>query len=226
MNHRKLTKSLLSWSGGKDSSMSYYTLRGRKDFEIEGLLTTVTSDYQRISMHGVRRELLRRQAQEMELTLHEVMIPKNATNDIYEESMGRKILQLKEIEGISTLVFGDLFLEDIRSYRERFFERFDLKCEFPIWGKNTASLAKSFIEYGFRAKVCCVDPKKIPSEFCGREFDVNFLSDLPKSVDPCGENGEFHTFVYGGPIFRENIDVKVGDVVQRDGFYFADVLPA
>jgi uncharacterized protein (TIGR00290 family) len=193
--------------------------------DIVGLLTTVTYDYQRISMHGVRRELLHLQAREMGLPLHEVMIPKNATNEIYEENMGKKILELKEKEGISAVVFGDLFLQDVRSYRERFLAKLGLDCDFPIWGRNTQQLAKSFIKDGFRAEVCCIDPKKIGSEFCGREYDLDFLSNLPKSADPCGENGEFHTFVYAGPIFQKNIDIKVGEVVERDGYYFADILP-
>lgn len=218
-------KALLSWSGGKDSSLSYHTLRGVSELEIVGLLTTVTSDYQRISMHGVRRELLQRQADELGLPLYEIMIPKNATNDIYEESMAKSILELKEKVGISAVVFGDLFLEDIRSYREKFIGKLGLECDFPVWGKNTIELAKSFINDGFRAKVCCVDPKKIGVQFCGREYDMDFISELPKSADPCGENGEFHTFVYAGPIFKRRIDVSVGEIVDRDGFYFADILP-
>ena len=220
--HRRI---LLSWSGGKDSSLSYYILRKRKNIEIAGLLTTVTADYQRVSMHGVRRELLCRQANEMKSTLHEVMIPKQATNDIYEESMARKIFELKELEKITEIAFGDLYLEDIRSYREKSLERLGLKCEFPIWGMNTKNLAEFFIEEGFRAKICCVDPKKIGNDFCGREFDLDFIAELPKKADPCGENGEFHTFVYGGPIFRNDIDVRVGEIVERDGFIFADILP-
>lgn len=226
MNYIQTPKSLLSWSGGKDSSLSYHALRESKDLETVGLLTTVTSDYQRISMHGVRRELLHRQARVLGLPLYEVAIPKNATNEIYEDNMTRKILELKERKGVSQLVFGDLFLRDIRSYRERFLAELGLDCNFPIWGRNTSQLAQSFLRDGFRAKVCCVDPKKIGSEFCGRDYDLDFLLDLPKDADPCGENGEFHTFVYAGPIFRKSIDVKVGEVVERDGFYFADILPA
>lgn len=226
MNQIKTTKSLLSWSGGKDGSLSYHVLKGSKDLETVGLLTTVTSDYQRISMHGVRRELLHLQAKELGLPLYEVMIPKNATNEIYEDNMSKRILELKGREGISQVVFGDLFLQDVRSYREHFLAKLGLDCYFPIWGRDTTQLAESFIRNGFRAKVCCVDPKKIGCEFCGREYDFDFLTALPKGADLCGENGEFHTFVYAGPIFQKNIDVKVGEVVEREGFYFADILPA
>lgn len=177
-------------------------------------------------MHGVRRELLQNQAQAMKLPLHEVMIPKQASNEIYEEKMKQILLEQKDRENISKLVFGDLFLQDIRVYRERFLETLGLGCAFPIWGKDTKELARYFIESGFKAIVCCVDPRKIGSEFCGREFDTHFLSELPRDADPCGENGEFHTFVYDGPIFQEKIFVKVGSVVEREGFYFADILPS
>ncbi len=221
-----MARCVLSWSGGKDSSLCCYSARDSKDIEILGLMTTVTQDYQRISMHGVRRELVKKQADALKLPLYEVMIPKNASNEIYETKMKEKLLYLKEREKVSKVVFGDLFLEDIRSYREIFLAKLGLGCEFPVWGRNTGDLAKYFIHSGFRAVTCCVDPRKVGSEFCGREYDMKFLSDLPKTADPCGENGEFHTFVYDGPIFERRIDVNVGEVVGRDGFYFADIFPA
>jgi uncharacterized protein (TIGR00290 family) len=220
----KLEKSLLSWSGGKDSSLSCYTIRHSEDCEISGLLTIVTEDYQRISTHGVRRELLKRQAEAMKLPLYEVMIPKNATNEIYEEQTRKTVLELKQKEKISRMVFGDLFLRDVRSYREALLGRLGVSCEFPLWERDTEELANYFIATGFKAIVCCADSKKIGREFCGREFDFDFLLDLPTGVDPCGENGEFHTFVYDGPIFEKKINVKVGEIVERDGFYFADIL--
>ena len=176
-------------------------------------------------MHGVRRELLRRQAHVMKLPLHEVLIPKHASNEIFEEKTKQILLELKRQNGLSKVVFGDLFLQDIRAYREKSLSKLGIDCEFPIWGRDSKDLANYFIEKGFKAIVCCIDPRKIGSEFCGREFDSEFLSDLPPDVDPCGENGEFHTFVYDGPVFQNRIDVKVGDVVERDGFYFADILP-
>jgi uncharacterized protein (TIGR00290 family) len=218
-------KALLSWSGGKDSSLSYHVAKQTEDYEILGLLTTVTEDYQRISTHGVRRELLRRQAHAMKLPLHEVLISKRASNEIYEEKTRQILLELKDQERISKVIFGDLFLQDVRAYREEFLGKLGIDCEFPIWGRDTKVLANYFIENGFKAIVCCIDTLKIGSEFCGREFDIEFLSDLPPEADPCGENGEFHTFVYDGPVFQNRIDVKVGDVVERDGFYFADILP-
>lgn len=195
-----------------------------RDCDIVGLLTTVTEDYQRISMHGVRRELLKKQAEAMNLPLYEAMIPKGASNKIYEERTRETVLKLKEREKISKIVFGDLFLQDVRSYRERLFGELELRCEFPLWGKDTEELANFFVASGFKAIVCCVDPKKIESKFCGRKFDFDLLLDLPPEADPCGENGEFHTFVYDGPIFEKKIDVKVGEIVEREGFYFADIL--
>ncbi|MHB2035526.1 MAG: Dph6-related ATP pyrophosphatase [Nitrososphaerales archaeon] len=226
MNQNKIEKALLSWSGGKDSSLSYHIAKQSKNYQIVGLLTTVTQDYQRISMHGVRRNLLQGQAKAMKLPLHEVMIPKQASNEIYEEKMKQILLELKHSKKISKVVFGDLFLQDIRAYREKFLRTLGLDCVFPLWGRDTKELAKYFFDSGFRAIICCVDPRKIGSEFCGREFDSKFLSELPRTADPCGENGEFHTFVYDGPIFADKIDVKVVAVVERDGFYFADILPA
>jgi uncharacterized protein (TIGR00290 family) len=221
LNHEK--KALLSWSGGKDSSLSYFVAKQSGNYQISGLLTTITEDYQRISTHGVRRVLLQRQARAMKLPLCEVMIPKQASNEIYEERTRQILLELYDREKISSVVFGDLFLQDVRDYREEFLGKLGMACEFPIWGRDTKDLANYFIDKGFKAITCCVDLRKIGSEFCGRKFDSKFLSELPPKVDPCGENGEFHTFVYEGPIFQSKIDVKVGAIVERDGFCFADV---
>jgi uncharacterized protein (TIGR00290 family) len=222
-------KVLLSWSGGKDSALSLHELRrksfaGEERLEILGLLTTLTEGYDRISMHGVRRELLNRQSASLGLPVAEAWIPQGATNRSYEERMEQAVRRYPHLRGV---VFGDLFLRDIRQYREAFLGRLGLECFFPIWGRETRELAHYFIESGFRAVVCCVDPKRMDGgRFCGREYDKAFLRDLPGGVDPCGENGEFHTFVYDGPIFKEAIRVAVGEVVLRDSFYFADILPA
>jgi uncharacterized protein (TIGR00290 family) len=218
---KEIERIVLSWSGGKDSALSLYELKKR--FEVVSLITTVTDGYERISMHGVRRELLTKQAKAAGLKVEEVRIPKGASNDIYEEQFKRALLNFKT-QGIKKIAFGDLFLQDIRSYRERLVNSLEMECAFPIWGRNTRKVAEFFVDSGFKAIICCVDPSKLGMEFCGREFNDRFLSDLPESTDPCGENGEFHTFVYAGPIFDEEIRVRLGDVVKRDGFYFADIL--
>lgn len=220
-----MAKAILSWSGGKDSALAYHESVLSSKYEIIGLLTVVTKDYERISMHGVRREPLRMQASRMELPVHEVEIPKNASNEIYESNLGIALSTFKR-EGISDIMFGDLFLQDIRNYREKSGDKFGLTSGFPIWGKDTRTLAESFVDLGFKAVVCCLDQRKLGKEFCGRKFDKKFLSDIPQNVDPCGENGEFHTFVYDGPIFKDKIRIRVGDAVERDEFYFVDILLA
>ncbi len=225
----KSEKALLSWSGGKDSSLALYELvhnRQFEDLEIKALLTTLTTDYDRISMHGVRRELLLAQSSSLGIPVEEVWIPPKASNDIYQSRMIKSIEKWKPKDNVSTIVFGDLFLEDIRSYREKFLGSIGIECIFPLWKKDTKELANFFVDYGFKAKICTIDPRKLDQKFCGREYDNEFLSDIPNEVDPCGENGEFHTFVYDGPIFKEKIHVEVGDVVEREGFYFADILRA
>ena len=176
-------------------------------------------------MHGVRRSLLRWQATSAGLPLYEVPIPKNATNELYEHAMESSLSQLKERQDISAIVFGDLFLRDIREYREKLVSGLGMKCLFPLWGRDTGELARFFVDAGFRAIICTVDARKIDVSFCGREFNRSFFSEIPKNVDPCGENGEFHTFVYDGPIFRSPIEITRGETVERDGFYFADLLP-
>lgn len=212
----------MCWSGGKDSSLALQAILSDKSLSVSALLTTVTRDYDRISMHGVRRSLLHAQAAALNLPLEEVFITIGASNDSYEEVMKEKLLH-HQSRGVSRVVFGDLFLADLRKYREERLSLFGMGGHFPLWLKDTRALAESFIDAGFRAVIVCVDPKQLDSSFCGREFDRALLADLPSSVDPCGENGEFHTFVYDGPIFRNPIPIKKGEVVNRDGFWFCDL---
>ena len=221
-----MEKVLVSWSGGKDSALTVFELSRsiKKEFEIVGLLTTLTEGYDRISMHGVRRALLQNQSRSLGIPTDEVWIPKNASNEIYESRMADAIDKWSK-RSVSIVAFGDLFLEDIRRYRQRFLQNLGAKAIFPIWRRNTRDLAELFIESGFKAIICCVNPKLLGEQYCGREYDMSFLSEIPKIVDPCGENGEFHTFVYDGPIFRDKIGVRLGEVVNRDGFCFVDILP-
>jgi uncharacterized protein (TIGR00290 family) len=214
----------LSWSGGKDSALALQEIIRSQKYSVKALLTTVTEEYDRISMHGVRRSLLSAQASLLGLPLEEVWIPKRASNEIYEDRMRRVLTKYKD-RGVEHVVFGDLFLQDIRSYREDRLAKIGMRGIFPLWGRDTAKLAREFIGTGFRAVVCCVDPKKLPGEFCGKEYDTAFLESIPGSVDPCGENGEFHTFVHAGPIFSNELPITKGEVVLRDGFYFADLVP-
>ena len=215
-------RAILSWSSGKDSAMSLYRVSKRGDFQVACLLTTITDQFHRVSMHGVREELLELQADSLGYSLEKVMIPYPCPNDVYEQKM-REILSAWKSRGVTHAIFGDLFLEDIRKYREERLAQLDITPIFPLWHEDTTSLAKEMLEVGFRAIVTCVDPKKLDPAFAGREFNQSFLNDLPSEVDRCGENGEFHTFVYDGPIFRKPIPVKVGEIVLRDGFQFADV---
>ncbi len=213
---------LLSWSGGKDSALSLREIARSGRYNVKVLLTTVTEGFDRVSMHGVRRDVLRAQASSLGLPLEEVWIPKNSSNEIYEARMKAALTRYKE-RGVEEVAFGDLFLRDIRAYREERLAQLGMRGIFPLWGRDTGGLAREFVEAGFRAVLCCVDPRKLSKEFCGMEFDTAFLESIPSSVDPCGENGEFHTFVYDGPIFSKRIPVSRGEVVLRDGFYFADL---
>lgn len=219
---------LLSWSSGKDSSLSLYELQANnayRNFRIVSLVTTLTQDYERVSMHGIRRDLLVAQSTHIGIDLEEVWIPKNASNETYQYQLAKSLSKWGE-RGVSTVIFGDLFLEDVRAYREKFLDSVGFRCAFPIWHKDTRKLAEWFINEGFKATICTVDPHKLDPKFCGREFNEAFLSEISPEIDPCGENGEFHTFVYGGPIFSSELNVKVREVVMRDGFYFADLLLA
>jgi uncharacterized protein (TIGR00290 family) len=216
---------LMAWSGGKDSALALGKVRAMDGYEVKALLTTVTADFDRISMHGVRRTLLHAQASSLGLPLEEVWIPKDASNEVYEAQMKAVLLKHRDDEGVVDVVFGDLFLQDIRGYREERLGQIGMRGLFPLWGLDTSKLSLEFVERGFRAVVCCTDPRRLGKEFCGREFDRSFLESLPPGVDPCGENGEFHTFTYAGPIFKDEVAITKGEVVLRDGFYFADLLP-
>ncbi len=210
------------WSGGKDSCFALYEIM--KTRRVEALLTTLTRDYDRISMHGVRRVLLQRQAESLGLKLSEVFISAGASNDEYEARMGEAFDAIRE-GGTDEIVFGDLFLEDIRAYRDRLLGRFGMRALYPVWGRDTATLIREFLALGFKTAVVCVDPKKLDPSFAGRVIDEQFLADLPAQVDPCGENGEFHTFVFDGPIFRRPVSFAFGEIVERDSFWFADLVP-
>ena len=218
-------KVLQSWSGGKDAALALHELHASSEYEVTALLTTVTAEYDRISMHGVRRVLLERQARDLGLPLHTVLISADTTDAEYRVKM-REELQRHVDAGISCVAFGDIFLEDVRSYREENLARMDMHALFPLWERDSGELSRSFIEAGFKAIVTCVDSKALSGSFVGRRFDTGFLSDLPPTVDPCGENGEFHSFVYDGPIFRHAVEYRKGRVVLRDQrFYYCDLLP-
>jgi uncharacterized protein (TIGR00290 family) len=215
-------KALLSWSSGKDSAWSLHVLRGQREVEIVGLLTTVNEAVSRVAMHAVRLELLEAQAQAAGLPLWQIPIPSPCTNERYEDAM-RAAVERAAAEDIAAFAFGDLFLEDIRAYREERLRDSGVRPLFPIWGRPTDELAREMIAAGLRARVTCVDPKQLPASFAGREFDEAFLADLPAGVDPCGERGEFHTFAYAGPMFAHAVPIRSGEVVERDGFVFADL---
>lgn len=219
-------KILFSWSGGKDSALALHSIKNSKDFEIVALLTTITADYDRISMHGVRRELLEKQAESIGIPLEKVTISKKSGNEEYEDKMEAVLLQYKN-EGVTSVAFGDIFLEDLKKYREENLAKIGMKGLFPLWKQKSYILAKKLIDLRFKAIITCVDSKQLDGNFCGREYDSALLSDLPKNIDCCGENGEFHTFVYAGPIFKNEIPIKKGEIVLRDEqFYFCDLVPA
>ena len=215
---------LFCWSGGKDSAMALHTLLQQNQFRLVALLTTVTESYDRIAMHGVRRELLRQQAESLRLPLHEVFIPPQCVNAVYEARM-EEALRFFYNQGVRKVAFGDIFLEDLRAYREKNLSRIGMTALFPIWKRDTWELIQFFHQQHFRAIAACIDSKVLDPSFAGRELDDSFFRDLPPSADPCGENGEFHTFVFDGPIFHSRIPVRTGEVVNRDGFVFCDLLP-
>ena len=215
---------LFCWSGGKDSAVALHTLLQQNDLRVTALQTTVTEGYERISMHGVRRELLVQQAESIGLPLHEVRIPPQCVNPIYEARM-EEALQIRYEQGIRKVAFGDIFLEDLRAYREKNLARIGMTALFPIWKQDTRELVRRFHSQRFRAIAVCIDSKALDSSFAGRELDESFFRDLPPNADPCGENGEFHTFVFDGPIFRWPILARTGEIVHRDGFVFCDLLP-
>ncbi|MEQ9619158.1 MAG: ATP-binding protein [Deltaproteobacteria bacterium] len=218
-------KALFSWSGGKDSALSLEYAKSGGEYEIAALITTVTSDYGRVSMHGLRCDLLDRQVTSLGYPLEKVLISKNADNNEYEAAFKSVLLKYRGL-GVETVIYGDIFLQDIREYREKQLGGIGIKCLFPIWKKDTRKLARRFIDSGFKAVAICVDSEALDGSFAGRDYDYDFLSDLPEGVDPCGENGEFHTFVYDGPVFNERIDFSKGDIVFRDSrFYYCDLIP-
>ena len=214
---------LFCWSGGKDSAMALHAVLQDPDMQITALLTTVTETYDRISMHGVRRELLVQQARSIGLPLHEVRIPPQCVNPVYEARM-EDALRIHYDAGVRTVAFGDIFLEDLRVYREKNLARIGMTGLFPIWKRETRELIRHFHSAGFRAITACVDPKVLDRSFAGRELDEQFFRDLPANVDPCGENGEFHTFVFDSPIFRKPVPVRPGEIVERDSFIYCDLL--
>jgi uncharacterized protein (TIGR00290 family) len=214
----------MSWSSGKDSALAlHHAMRGG-EVELTGLLTTVNAEFDRVAMHGVRRVLLEAQAAALGLPLHVVELPWPCSNEVYERLMGAAVETAVATE-VEVIIFGDLFLEDVRSYRERMLEGTGLRALFPLWQRPTAELAEELVRSGMRAVVTCVDRAQAPPELAGRWYDRDFLAGLPPGVDRCGENGEFHTVVVDGPDFSAPIPIAVGEIVERDGFVFADVVP-
>jgi uncharacterized protein (TIGR00290 family) len=217
-------KTLLSWSSGKDSAWTLHRLRADTRYELVGLLTTINRVADRVAMHAVRTELLRAQAQAAGLPLWPVEIPSPCSNEEYEQAMG-EVIARAETEGIECIAFGDLFLQDVRAYREAKLAATRVRPLFPLWGADTRALAEEMIKGGLRARITCVDPRVAPRELAGRDFDRSFLDMLPPGIDPCGERGEFHSFAYEGPMFRAPVPIENGEIVERDGFVFADLKP-
>jgi uncharacterized protein (TIGR00290 family) len=218
-------RALLSWSSGKDSAWALHVLRAQAEVEVVGLLCTISAAHDRVAMHAVRRVLLEAQAAAVGLPLWPVPIPHPCPNDLYEAAM-RAALARARAEGITTIAFGDLFLADVRAYRERQMAGTGIRPVFPLWARPTSALAGEMLAAGLRAHVTCVDPRRVPPDLAGRPWDAAFLAALPADADPCGENGEFHTFVSDGPMFATPVPVRAGATVARDGFVFADLLPS
>ncbi|HYL68569.1 MAG TPA: ATP-binding protein [Candidatus Limnocylindria bacterium] len=217
-------KAWLAWSSGKDSAWALHTIRQRGDFDIVALLTTVNRDHRRVAMHAVRESMLDAQATAVGLPLVKVMIPSSCRNEIYEHAMSEAMARART-EGVSYVVFGDLFLEDIRAYREKQLASCGMTSLFPLWRRDTQRLAEEMLASGLSAYITCIDPRKLDRALAGRRFDADLLAALPSGVDPCGENGEFHTFACAGPMFRNPIPIAVGEIVERDSFVFADLVP-
>ena len=219
-----MEKVLFSWSGGKDSAISLYEIQKSEKYEIVALLTTITDGYDRVSMHGVPRTLVEQQAYSLGLPIQEVFISKASSNEEYESKMRGMLTKFKQ-EGVSSVVFGDVFLEEVRKYRENNLSQLGMKGIFPIWGRDTTELTRSFIALGFQAIITCIDSKVLDKRFIARTLDEHLLAELPSNVDPGGENGEFHSFVFDGPIFKKRIAFTLGESVLRNSFYFCDLLP-
>lgn len=225
MNQGNLPKVVVSWSSGKDSAFALHRIKRQGKFEIVGLLTTLNQEYARVAMHGVREELLQMQMDALGLPAEMVMLPDPCDDETYRQRIGCCLERLRERD-VKQVVFGDLYLEDIRQYREAQMQGSGIGLLFPLWRQDTAQLAREMIESGLRAVVTCVDQRQLSADFAGRQYDQRFLDDLPPNVDPCGENGEFHTLVTAGPMFSRPLAVQVGDKVTRGDFVFVDVLPA
>jgi len=215
----------LSWSSGKDSAWTLHSLQQDPDYDVVALVTTVNEKYKRVAMHGVREQILQQQADAAGLPLHTLNIPSPCSNTEYETVM-KKFLTIMQANNIKHMAFGDLYLEDIRQYREKQLEGTGITPVFPLWQKPTLQLAKEMIDAGLEATITCIDPRKLSADFAGRRFDHDFINSLPDDVDPCGENGEFHSCVHNGPMFQHPISLTSGDVVERDNFIFADLIPA
>jgi uncharacterized protein (TIGR00290 family) len=218
-------KILLAWSSGKDSAWALHVLRQQGQYEVAGLMTTFNAAFDRVAMHSTRRNLVEMQVEAAGLPLIAAPIPWPCSNEDYELAM-KQVCDKALAEGIYAIAFGDLFLTDVRAYRERQLKDTGLQPLFPLWGLPTKALAQEMISTGLRAKLVCVDPRQISANFIGRDFDHKFLSEIPAGVDPCGENGEFHSFVHAGPMFSRDLAIVTGEKVERDGFWFCDVLPA
>ena len=214
-------KTWLSWSSGKDSAWALQVLRQSTEYEVTGLFTTINGAFNRVAMHGVRVELLRLQAQAVGLPLYPIEIPYPCSDEQYDYAMTDFVMRARS-EGVRCMAFGDLFLQDVRRYREERMQGTGIETVFPLWGKPTRSLLDEMLAGGLRSCLTCVDPRVLPAEFAGRELTLELVESMPPTIDPCGENGEFHTFVFDGPMFAQPLDVELGDVVERDGFVFAD----
>ncbi len=218
-------RTMLSWSSGKDCAWALHVLRQTPGVEVVGLLTTINAAFDRVAMHGVRRELVEAQAAAAGLPLTRIALPWPCSNDTYAQLMGACIAQLRA-DGVEAVAFGDLYLEDIRAYREQQMARSGLTPLFPLWGQDTRLLATRMLDGGLEARLACVDPRVLPRDLAGARFDAALLDRLPVGVDPCGENGEFHTFAHAGPMFSAPVPIAIGETVERDGFVFTDLLPA
>lgn len=224
-------KVLMNWSGGKDSAMALYNILNNKNYKVEGLLTSVNAANQRISMHGVSGEMLVKQAESIGLPLTKINLPEASDMTAYENIMEQTLSTFTE-QGIETSVFGDIFLEDLRKYREQQLEKIGWKAVFPLWKKDTRNLVYEFLGLGFRTRICCINKQYLDSDFLGCDLDEYLIDKLPENVDPCGENGEFHTFVYAGPVFQNNLSIKNGERVEKSynhdgkayGYEFCDIL--
>jgi len=218
-----MEKVIVSWSGGKDSALSLYEIQRGGKYQVVSLLTSINEYHDRVSMHGVRREMLERQAQALRLPLIKILLPRDCSEEEYESRL-MDILRGVKSDGINHVVFGDIFLEWIKEYREKNLSKVGMTPILPVWGRETGELARAFISLGFKAVLTCVNTKMMPESFLGRTFDEHLLAELPPGVDPGGENGEFHSFVFAGPIFRESIPYALGRTVSRDAYSFRDVL--